>query len=613
MIEYMFYSTIALSYIELDKDTLTEPDDVYVTVDSSIDVEKSSFWYQGEEIRPQNGKIFFHVYEEDESIFRYILKDCAGNVLEDSSKTIMLDSIDPEIEVKVNDHSIEDTLYLIDKTSLTITCTDTHLENFDVYVDDVLMEENDQIEVEPGTRQIKIVAYDSFGHETIRLIDVKTIVAPVIDVDEDYDAYTLDPSIYFDFNEVIKDPFSLIMYVDGIKTQEFDCIGLEKLEIKLDKTGDFLFQIVLPQALYLNFQIEDHDQYLIHFSNDELYLNMIPDAYQTNGTVFVNMNWNPRYVKNTYLEIWNGRYWIRRDIIDQIVFAAIPGQSIQYYARAYVEDMFSRKVEKKVSVLIDCQPPEISLQGNGQILKENELNILEKDTVIEYLSSEKTNVTMNFKINDQEMQNFTLNQAFSQLKKDDVLYVDILAMDEVGNLSSKRYLIKKEPIVLTNPIITTSYEISSFDLFSQDIAHIDHIWKVDESNNLIQHETVKKINDMTKPTIRFIRKNNNTIRIILMKGAEYSNDRFQKIMINDKPIDLSLLKKDKFGNYYYDHVSHASHCTIMAIAIDASGNKSSLQEEFTFTLYQWFIPACLITFVTLLSLIVHRIRKHIHG
>lgn len=609
----MFYSTIALSYIELDKDTLTEPDDVYVTLDSSIDIEKSSFWYQGEEIRPQNGKIFFHVYEEDESIFRYILKDSNGNVLEDSSKTIMLDSINPEIEVKVNEHLIEDTLYLVDKTPLSITCTDTHLENFDVYVDDVLMEEDDQFEVEPGARQIKIVASDSFGHETIRLIDVKRINVPVIDVNQDYDAYTLDPSFHFDFNEVIKESFSLIMYVDGIKTREFDCKDLEELEIKLDKTGDYLFQLVLPQALYLNFQIEDHDQYLIHFSNDELYLNMIPDTYQTNETVFVNMNWNPRYVKNTYLEIWNGRYWIRRDIIDQIVFAAIPGQSIQYYARAYVEDMFSRKVEKEVSVLVDCQPPEFSLQGNGQILKENELNILEKDTIIEYLSSEKTKVTMKFKINDQEMQNITLNQAFSQLKKDDVLYVDIFAKDEVGNLSSKTYLIKKEPIVLTNPIITTSYETSSFDPFNQDIAHIDHIWKVDESNNLIQHETVKKINDMTKPTIRFIRKNDNTIRIILMKGAEYSNDRFQKIMIDDKPIDLSLLKKDKFGNYYYDHVFHTSHCTIKAIATDASGNKTSLQEEFTFSLYQWLIPACLITFVTLLSLIVYQIRKRIHG
>lgn len=475
------------------------------------------------------------------------------------------------------------------------------------------MEEDDQFEVEPGARQIKIVASDSFGHETIRLIDVKRINVPVIDVNQDYDAYTLDPSFHFDFNEVIKESFSLIMYVDGIKTREFDCKDLEELEIKLDKTGDYLFQLVLPQALYLNFQIEDHDQYLIHFSNDELYLNMIPDTYQTNETVFVNMNWNPRYVKNTYLEIWNGRHWIRRDIIDQIVFAAIPGQSIQYYARAYVEDMFSRKVEKEVSVLVDCQPPEISLQGNGQILKENELNILEKDTIIEYLSSEKTKVTMKFKINDQEMQNITLNQAFSQLKKDDVLYVDILAKDEVGNLSSKTYLIKKEPIVLTNPIITTSYETSSFDPFNQDIAHIDHIWKVDESNNLIQHETVKKINDMTKPTIRFIRKNDNTIRIILMKGAEYSNDRFQKIMIDDKPIDLSLLKKDKFGNYYYDHVSHTSHCTIKAIATDASGNKTSLQEEFTFSLYQWLIPACLITFVTLLSLIVYQIRKRIHG
>lgn len=43
MIEYMFYSTIALSYIELDKDTLTEPDDVYVTLDSSIDIEKARF------------------------------------------------------------------------------------------------------------------------------------------------------------------------------------------------------------------------------------------------------------------------------------------------------------------------------------------------------------------------------------------------------------------------------------------------------------------------------------------------------------------------------------------------------------------------------------------
>lgn len=285
MIEYMFYSTIALSYIELDKDTLTEPDDVYVTLDSSIDIEKSSFWYQGEEIRPQNGKIFFHVYEEDESIFRYILKDSNGNVLEDSSKTITLDSINPEIEVKVNDHLIEDTLYLVDKTPLSITCTDTHLNNFDVYVDDVLMEEDDKFEVEPGARQIKIVASDSFGHETIRLIDVKRINVPVIDVNQDYDAYTLDPSFHFDFNEVIKESFSLIMYVDGIKTREFDCKDLEELEIKMDKTGDYLFQLVLPQALYLNFQIEDHDQYLIHFSNDELYLNMIPDTYQTNETV----------------------------------------------------------------------------------------------------------------------------------------------------------------------------------------------------------------------------------------------------------------------------------------------------------------------------------------
>ena len=69
------------------------------------------------------------------------------------------------------------------------------------------MEEDDQFEVEPGARQIKIVASDSFGHETIRLIDVKKINVPVIDVNQDYDAYTLDPSFHFDFNEVIKNPF----------------------------------------------------------------------------------------------------------------------------------------------------------------------------------------------------------------------------------------------------------------------------------------------------------------------------------------------------------------------------------------------------------------------
>ena len=39
---------------------------------------------------------------------------------------------------------------------------------------------------------------------------------------------------------------------------------------------------------------------------------------------------------------------------------------------------------------------------------------------------------------------------------------------------------------------------------------------------------LKKVNDMTKPTIRFIRKNDNTIRIILMKGAEYSMIAFKK-------------------------------------------------------------------------------------
>lgn len=613
MIEYMFYSTIAFSYIELDKDTLTKPDDVYVRLDSAIDIEKSSFWYQGKEVKAQNGKIFFHVFEEDESVFRYILKDSAGNVLEDSSKTITLDSTNPQIEVKVNDHLIEDTLYLVEKTPLSIACTDSHLETFKIYVDNVLMEEKDQIEVEPGIKQIKIVANDSFGHESIRLIDVKEITSPSIEINQDYDAYTLDPFIHFSFNEKLKEPFQLFMYVDGIKTKEFECKNLEELDVELDTTGDILFQIVFSQAPYLKFKIAGYDQYLIHFSNDELYLDMIPDAYQTNETVFVNMNWNPRYIKNTYLEIWNGQYWIRRDLIDQIVFAAIPNQSIEYYARAYVEDMFSRKVEKEVSVLVDFKPPEISLKSNGQVLKENELNILDKDTVIEYSSDEKTNMTMILKINDREIKNLALNQAFSQLKRDDVLYVEILAKDEVGNQSKKIYLLKKEPIVLTKPIITTSYETSSYDPFNQDITRIDHVWKVDSSNKLIKHETIRKINDMTKPTIRFIRKNNNTIRIILMKGTEYSNDRFKQIKINDKPIDLNLLKKDKFGNYYYDHVSNTSRCTIKAIAIDDSGNKADLQEEFTFSLYQWLIPTCLIASMAILSAIVYLIRKRIHG
>lgn len=613
MIEYVFYSMIAFPYIEFDKDTLAQPDDVHVTLDSSIDIKKSSFWYQGKEIKPQNGKIFFHVYEEDESIFRYILKDSAGNVLEDSSKTIVLDSIKPKIEAKVNDYLIEDTLYLVDKTTLSIACTDTHLETVNVYVDDELIEGKDQIEIEPGAKQIKIVASDSFGHEMVRLIDVKTIAAPDIEIDQDYDVYTLDPYVHFSFSEMNKEPFCLIMYTDGIKAQEYECKDVEELEVKLDKTGDINFQLIFPQAPYLRFQIEGHDQYLIHFSNDELYLDMIPSEYQTNETVFVDMDWSSRYIKNTYLEIWNGQYWIRRDIIDQIVFAAVPNQSIEYYARVYVEDMFSRKVEKEVRVLVDCKAPGISLIGNGNALKENELNILEKDTIIEYSCDEKSNMIMNLKINDQKIKNITVNQAFSQLKKDDVLNVEIIAKDEVGNLSSKTYLLKKEPIVLTSPIITTSYETSSFDPFNKDVARIDHIWKVDAFNNLIQHETVKKINDMTKPTIRFIRKSDNTIRIILMKGVAYSNDHFEKIMINEKPIDLSLLKKDKFGNYYFDYVCHAPHCTIEAVAIDASGNKASLQEEFTFTLYQWLIPTCLITLITILTLIIYQIRKHIHG
>ena len=263
MIPYLLYSAITLSYIEFDKDSLNHPDDVCVSLDDSVDIEQSSFWYQDQEIYPQNKEIIFHVFEENESIFNYILKDSDGNILEESEKTIVLDTTKPDINVFVGEYEIEETIYVEDSIDISVNFNDIHLKETQLFLDDVLMSEDSMatVTINSDNKELKLIATDTFGNVTKRKIRIEKVEIPEVIINKSYDEYTLDPNILIQFSSASEKPIELVMKIDDIEVKRIDCKNQKEISLLLDQTGDISFILNFVHAPYIQLDIDQHPEY----------------------------------------------------------------------------------------------------------------------------------------------------------------------------------------------------------------------------------------------------------------------------------------------------------------------------------------------------------------
>lgn len=392
MYSYLFVSLLNSAYISIDDPHLNEPQDITVTLSEEVDLEQSSFYVNDELFVLENAQFEIFIDQENESILRYVLKDRDGKVLEESSTIITLDTKNPDIDIS-SEGLFEDVIYFKEKESLTIHINDEHLESSEIYVDDVLISSQDEsvIDIHSGNHSIRVIASDEFGHSTeknIVLHEVKEIGGRI---NVEYDAYILDPHVKLEFDQTVDEFLDLVVLLDGKEISRKSCKDVDLIDLLLEQSGDITLKLV-HQFVPIELPLFGYDQYIFHFSQEELVLNMRCDSYYANENVFVHIDYDPRYIKTSQLEIWNGEVWIHRDIIDEIVFAAIPGQSIDYYARAVIEDKFSRVVEKEVFVTVDKKAPEINLFKGTIPLSDAEPNRLNKSDVLSFQVDEEADV-----------------------------------------------------------------------------------------------------------------------------------------------------------------------------------------------------------------------------
>lgn len=136
-----------------------------------------------------------------------------------------------------------------------------------------------------------------------------------------------------------------------------------------------------------------------------------------------------------------------------------------------------------------------------------------------------------------------------------------------------------------------------------DVQITKRIWKRFPDQKLKMEKKTETI-DHTKPIIRLLctqgsmkeLKKGDTIRITLVNTQSYSKDRFKKLTINGKKVNVNALKKDNLNNDYYEFVLNHSTTNIEAVAVDHSGNQTTFKKTLCVSDKNqaiWIVPVCL--------------------
>lgn len=526
---------------------------VELLFNEKVDRDTSLVIYDGKQIDLSHEHTYIDIQKEGITQLVYILKDIDGYALEEGEKTILLDTILPNIVVKTKDCMIKDVLPLIDCEKVHVQILEENVDHVDVYLDDEKVEfENLEFDLDVSTKNriIKVLCRDIAGNEIERKIEILPIVFPECLLQER--TYVKDNKLDLGFESICEIPLHLHVYCDGNYLYSIDLENKDFATIDFGKSGVYTF--VLEHKEYPH--IKKELQGSIVYSNILPTLTLQPSAKVSNEDVFVNLNWNVPYLERGYIDVELNGIKDRHYLNETIHLFAVNNRDLFYKVIAYAKDAFGNEVWDQVIVQIDKRAPFTSLYVNNQQILDK--TIIKKLPEFEYrMDDHNATMKVEYYLNGVFM-DMDIEKIFNRMVRDDILKIVTYTTDTLNNLEKKEYEFvfspdKEKEIISKSEQLTKKNEVVTFE----------RIWNVNDMNELVLTKSVKKFQKQSKPVIHYLRKKN--------KVQIWTEDTIEYVLINGKKINI---KKDVLGHDFIE-LSLKKHKTNIEVKVKNESNRTS--------------------------------------
>ena len=170
--------------------------------------------------------------------------------------------------------------------------------------------------------------------------------------------------------------------------------------------------------------------------------------------------------------------------------------------------------------------------------------------------------------------------------------VKIIVNKTIPDLNKATVSIKTGQSYIYNGRKKEAVEVKVNDVTLREDIHytITYTWKKNEDQKIILEKKEVRLQDQTKPMMRFMAENGGSLshlqkgdvlRLTLLNTESYSDDHFTDIQINGKKMDADQIHKDALHNEYVLITLKDKETKIVASAEDKSGNTAEIQQTFT--------------------------------
>ncbi len=402
-------------------------------------------------------------------------------------------------------------------------------------------------------------------------------------------------SLQVTFDAPIADEIYMLVQKEEQVIDEITCQNQKEILYKL-QNGVFKVYLYDRQNPNHALKINDQDTFTFHFSETEPEIQAevkeIPDSRDKELLI----HW-PEFVKEKSVIV--DHMVVEAD--DRLILKATEGQQKTVSVVLKATDLFGRTALKPVDVLLDAKPPVLTLFHGQQPMMANQLYILHEKKEFTFFWDEPIEQQLDIYVNDQKIPLGQLNTIWQSLKNQDRLKLVCQGKDLQGNISSYlyefQYQTQIETLLLQASTVPKKLEkvvqVQTKDPYFGsylDSRSIWRTWKKNEDQKIILEKKEIRLQDRTKPMMRFMAENGGSLthlqkgdvlRLTLLNTESYSDDHFTDIQINGKKMDADQIHKDALHNEYVLITLKDKETKIVASAEDKSGNTAEIQQTFT--------------------------------
>ncbi|MDO4466327.1 MAG: hypothetical protein Q4C49_04895 [Bacillota bacterium] len=543
---------------------IKEPKTYHISMAEEIDRSQSEV-ILNEEILDISDSLVFRIDQEGKNTLKYVFKDQEGNVVDKGEKIYILDTKKPQIEVKLDDFTFEETIGVMDELEIQLEIDEENIEKKEVYIDDQLQDELDTYFITKENKNMKVIVKDRAGNQTKVEYPIE-IVEDIQIESSNPELYTLEENIEF-LSEQDLDAYECLINGQVQDSYSYTFAATNEYDIWIQHKK---YPYIIPY------------KQTIYFTNDPLDFFLEASGTKSNQNISIQSSLLNAYIQDSY----GNTYAFE----DEIVYEAKEDWNETIQIKGFVQDMFGRQVEKELEIQISTILPKANLQIDGIELKDEEVYMFEKIDSISLQAD--TKYTEIFLENEQRVEYSSLKDALELMKEGSSLQYEIQLEDEFGNKNSYRYLFSKE---YTPKFIQQETVNETRNVVEKRVWSLDRKGKV----NLVEEQEDKIWNPLIYLDAAQLIPGND-IEIIFMNV-----EKVKELYINGIEMDVLTLEKDDFGNWKIKY--HLDmHAEEIEIAIKDQQNqwtkkKMSIKKQgITFSWGYFFFPIVILLLVYIL-------------